>query len=464
MNRRLLEFVWAARRRLASTSAPASASGLDERPSAAPEWATTRRAGDEEIGYGYLERWRRSERQLVTPIGTGGTSIRLFSHNAPDTPPATHPHVLVEARNLIMDFRRIGRRDEVAHRPGYQRVRGGYLDYERGALLAAGTAAPDLGPDLFPRDHLRDIFQSLETSSEPPTVDRTIQETCLFVTREPREYQNLFHAHTDWLAAFMTVRLLGLEGAVKRVVLLDPHAPGSLDGGWARLFASSEAVRRRGDFGSERIRFEHAVFVPPGYSSILWARQQASSAGPPVGLLQDYGRFFRSAFCPSSGAATGAPIRVVLLARRPYPGRGPVMLRQFRSDAALVAALRSSAGLSVDIVDPATLSLRDQVVVAARSEILVGAHGAGLAHAFAMADYGAVAEIVAAPSSSTYRLYANLAGWTDRAYARIEAPERLGWSGTFLDPNPAELADCVSRLALRVRERRAANSERSEGG
>ncbi len=438
-------------------------SDVDQTFTGAPEWLNTTRAGDEEIGYGYLERWRRSERRVVTPLGAEGASIRLFSHNVPDTPAATHPHVLVDARNLVIDFRKVVLRDELANRPGYQRVREGYSSYLPGALLAVGTAEPGLSPDLFPRDHLRDILQSLDTIPEPQPVDRTIEEACLFVTREPLEYCNLFHAHTDWLSAFLAVRLLGLEDTVKKVVLLDPHSPGSLDDGWARLFGSTGAVGRRRDFGSDRVLFRRAIVVPPGYSSILWARQMASLPGPPVGLLQDYGRFFRSAFCPAWAAAPEAPIRVTLLSRRPYPGRGPIMLRQFRSPAALAAALGSVPGLTVEVVDPATLSLSDQVLMAARSEILVGAHGAGLAHAFAMADHGAVVEIVAAPSSSTYRLYANLAGWTDRAYARIEAPERLGWSGTFLDPNPAELADCVSRLASRVRERRA-NSGRSEGG
>lgn len=455
MRRKLLELIWAVRRRLAEPNrAPAPAVDSEDAGGRALEWSTTFGAGDESIGYGYLERWRRSGRALLSPAGDEGASLRLFSHDAPGTPPATRPHVTVEARNLVIDFGRIGTRDELESRPGYLRVRGGYSDFRPGALLAAGTPAGDLGPDLFPRDHLRDIFQSLQTTTDPPDFHRSIEEVCLLVSREPREYENLFHAHTDWLSVYFAIRLLGLEHLEKRVVLLDPHRPGALDGGFTRLFSPAEPLFSRRDFGSARVRFRHAVFVPPGYSSVLWARQHDEAPGPPVGLLQDYGAFFRSAYCPRSLHAPDQPVRLTLLARRPYPGRGPVLLRQFRSEAVLADALRNLPGLAVDILDPAALPLTEQVRTLAATEILVGGHGAGLAHAFAMADHGAVVEIVAAPAASTYRLYANLAAWTDRLYARIEAPELLGWSGSRLDPDPEELRRCVLDLAARVLDRR----------
>ncbi|MBX7185725.1 MAG: glycosyltransferase family 61 protein [Vicinamibacteria bacterium] len=456
MKRKILEVIWAVRKRLSSAArAPLARTARGEpSPRERPDWGNTILEGDAAIGYGYLDRWRRSGRDILSSGPGSASNLRLYSHNAPDTPPATHPHVIVEARDLVIDFGRIGAARELRSRPGYQRVRGGYLDYRKGALVAAATPAADLGPDLFPRDHLRDLFHSLETVSAPPPADRTIEECCLLVAREPREYENLFHAHTDWLSAFAAVRVLGLEAARKRVVMLDPHRPGSLDEVPACLFSGGEPLWRRRDFGSARVRFRHAVFVPPGYASVLWARQEAHSPGPPVGFLQDYGRFFRAAFCPRPAIATDAPLRVTLLVRRPYPGRGPVLLRRFRSDEALAAALRSVPGVTVEVVDPASMSFADQVRLAASTEILVGAHGAGLAHAFAMAEHGAILEIVAA-GTSTYRLYGNLAAWTDRLHARIEAPETVGFGGSWFDPDPSQLRDEVAALAAKVRERRA---------
>jgi len=131
-----------------------------------------------------------------------------------------------------------------------------------------------------------------------------------------------------------------------------------------------------------------------------------------------------------------------------------VLLRQFRSEDALAAAMRSIPGISLDVVDPATLSLSDQVRMVASTEILVGAHGAGLAHTFAMADHGAVVEIAARPAAPTDRLYANIAAWTDRLFRRIEAPEKLGFGGSWLDPDAGQLRECAAELVAQVRERR----------
>jgi Glycosyltransferase 61 len=461
LKRWALEWIWALRRRLARFRIRPRAAGGEPAHFARPAIrlpSPTILAGDASLGYGYLDRWRRSRQDVVTPRTDTDTSLRLFSHNAPDTPRPTHPHVMAEARNLVIDFSRIGTRNEVRHRPGYLRVRGGYSDYREGALLATGRLARDFSPDLFPRDHLRDIFESLVVGEAAPGVDQTIDDPCLFITREPREYENLFHAHTDALAAFCAMRLLGLQGHQTRVVLLDPHPPGALDEAWSLLFSPAQPVARRRGFGAQRVLFRHAVFVPPGYSSVLWARQHEEVAPPPVGLIRDYGRFFGAAFdARPPRRRPEAPVQVTVLLRRPYGRRGPVLLRQFPDEGKLTAALRSIPGVSVEVADPARLSLSDQVHLAAKTEILVGAHGAGLAQAFAMAEHGAIVEIVPPPASATYRLYPNLAAWTDRLFRRIEAPERLTLGGSFLDPDVQEVRECVSDLASRVRQRRGSN-------
>lgn len=456
MKRRLFELIWAVRRRL---SRPVRGRrGAGSVPVSDPrrrEWTTTVDAGDDSLGHGYLERWRASARTLIAPTGEQGTSLRLFAQNAPETPAATHPHVMVEAHDLVIDFGQLSRREALRHRPGHQRTRAGYADYRAGALLGAGSSDGPLDPTLFPRDHLRDIFGSLIVRSEVPEVDRIVDEWCLLVSREPYEYENLFHAHTDWLNTFLTLRLLRLEGVSTRVVLIDPLPEGALDGVFARLFTPNAPVLRSSSFGADRVRFRRAAFVPPGYSSLLWSGLQEGTTFATVGLLRDYGRFFRSAFFPPPVFAPEDPVRITLITRRPYPERGPVLHRQFRSEEALAAALSSIPGVVVQVVDLAELTVEEQVQVAARTEILIGAHGAGLAHCFAMAEHGALVEIVAEPAAATFHLYGNIAVWTGRLFTRVEAPERLGWRGSWLDPRPNQLRDQVGALAIRVRERRS---------
>ena len=130
------------------------------------------------------------------------------------------------------------------------------------------------------------------------------------------------------------------------------------------------------------------------------------------------------------------------------------MLRQFCREEALANALRSIPGLAVEVVDPASLSFSDQMRMAMNAEILIGAHGAGLAHTFAMAEHGALVEIVASPAASTYRLYPNIAGWTGRLFQRIEAPETFGLRGSWLDPDIDRVRECIRDLAQQVEARR----------
>ena len=450
LKRRALEVAWALQRHLAAPwrRAPISSHreevGFPDFPLSFP--SRTRLGGDEDLGYGYLDRWRRSMREIVSPAGADGTRIQLFSFNAPDTPPPTHPHVMVDARNLTIDFGEIGRRSEPKHRPGYLRATGAFADYRKGALIAEGFAASPPDPDAFPRDHLRDIFGALTVVERAPASDQVISDPCLVMTREPHEYTNLFHAHTDWLSAFTAVRLLDLEEFETRVLLLDRHPSGPLDASLRRLFSRAHAVSRLDDFGSQRVLFRRAIFVSPGYSSVLWSRQYASDPGAPVGFLQDYGRYFRSAFGPVTDTARPGPVRVTLLVRRPYPGKGPVLMRRFESELSLLNALQSLPDVAVRAVDPAAFSLPEQTRLATETEILIGAHGAGLAHTFALPSHGAVVEIVAAPAASTYRLFPNIAAWTGRECRRIECPEIFGLRGSVMRPNPEALRECVRDL------------------
>lgn len=453
---RLFRLVWAAERRLlALTSAPGAPSSRQPHRARTPRYPVVSAGpGDAEFGYGYLDRLRGSEVEAVSATDSGHSRLRVYSHSVPDTPPATHPHAVIAADNLLVDFSRVSQRDDLVHRPGYLRIRGGYSHYQPGALVAAGRPKT-LSLDWLPRDHLRDIFGALTVADRLPAADVTIAETCLLVTREQREHTNLFHAHTDWLAAFTAVRLLGLEHERTRLVLLDRCPAGSLDGIFEALFSSAHGAARLEQFAGRRVLFRRAVFVAPGYSSLLWARQFADDAGPPVGLLRDYGRFVRGTFVDEAvTCAPDDPLRVTVLVRRPYGEGRAVLMRQFQSEDALVTAISGVPGVAVRVADPAGRPFADQLDMFAGTEVLVGAHGAGLSHTLAIAEHGALVEIVAEPASSTYRLYPNLAAWSGRLCRRITCPERYGLRGTWLAPDPDEVRAAVAELAPVVRERR----------
>lgn len=452
--RHVFRLGWSAQRRLAALTDGRGQVATPQPRARIPRYpAATVQAGDRDFGYGYLDRWRESGVDVVSPSDAGRSRLRVYSHSLADTPAPTHPHALVWAENLVIDFARVATRDELAHRPGYLRARDGYSDYRPGALLAAGRST-GFPLESLPRDHLRDIFGALSVVDRLPEADLSIDEPCLLVTREQREHTNLFHAQTDWLAAFMAVRLLGLEGEQTRLVLLDRCPPGSLDGVFQALFSPAYPVLRVHALERRRVLFRRAAFVAPGYSSPLWARQFVEDAGPAVGLLRDYGRFLCDTFADPVVVHKGDPVHVTLLVRRPYGEGRSVLMRQFRSEEALVRALSSIAGVAVRVADPAGRAFADQIELFRGTEVLVGAHGAGLAHTLAIEEHGALVEIVAAPADATYRLYPHMAAWSGRLSRRLACRETFGLRGTWLDPDPDAVSALVVELAAAVRARR----------
>jgi hypothetical protein len=395
----------------------------------------------------------------VTPgAAADGSRLTLYTASIPGMPPATLPHVLVDATNLQLDPARLGLRDELRHRPGYLRVEGGYLDWAPGALLGAGTSADGaLAADSLPRDHLRDVLGSLVVGNPPPPA-ATVDEPVLCVAREPREHTNPFHAVTDLLNAFLATRVLGLDPAATRVLLLDPLPPGPLDVAFRRLFSRGHPLLRARELPG-RALLRRAVLVPPGYSSFLWARQHERDGGcGPVGLLVDFGRYLKLAFDaqpPSRDVAAPVAVRVAL--RRPYPGsgRGAFLRRRFADESGLLAALRGVSGVEVQAVDFARQPFAAQVAAAAQAELLVAAHGAAFVHLLWADEAARAIEVVARPAAETYRLYPNLGEWSARPVVRCEARERLGIGGTFLEPPLAELQALVERLAAEIRAARA---------
>lgn len=83
------------------------------------------------------------------------------------------------------------------------------------------------------------------------------------MTRESKEYSNVFHMLTDLFNTFLAVRMLGWADdttSPRRVVLLDNHPEGPLDGIWAGVAAGGGVQGLQGPWntsgsagGSERL-------------------------------------------------------------------------------------------------------------------------------------------------------------------------------------------------------------------
>ena len=245
--------------------------------------------------YGYLDFWNAAGKSFCEG-STGGLFCRVITNELLPVP--TGPHVVCNASNLVIDYSKTHPIPCCKNRPGYFCVEPPtYTGYIKGALQSECQLTPAFGIDHFPRDHLRDIFETFEGVKK---IDFTRKEegVTFFVTRESGEHVNLFHSFTDFINIYQTMVMLGLEASDIAIVLLDDHTKGPFDVIFDQVFSWRKPMVRGSSLrGPNRIFYEQAVFVPPGYSSMVYSQLNGESKCPVLSnLFLSFSRFVLNQF------------------------------------------------------------------------------------------------------------------------------------------------------------------------
>jgi hypothetical protein len=320
----------------------------------------------------------------------------------------------------------------------------------------------------------------------------------LVLARERGEHANPFHAMTDCLNACFALHLAGVVDGVSgaragadrvQLLLLDEQAgPYDLDAGAGsflkRVFAPVHGVVRASDLqrraaegaaGGAQLVMRHAVFAPPGYSNMLLAH--VSSEGDchqGTHLLQSFRRFVLAAFPATApllaadwaaAAAAGEPVRVTLVSRRPYTTfvEHKFIGRQFDNEDEILQALRAERGVAVERVDFAGgMAVEAQLATVARTEVLVGMHGAALTYALYMPPHGAVVELWP-KGQDMWRCFEHAAAMAGLQYARWANADpgafREDAAGDYTRVNVGELMVLVRSAVAGARDRRGTRVE-----
>jgi protein O-GlcNAc transferase len=325
---------------------------------------------------------------------------------------------------------------------------------------------PEFSLDRFPRDALRDLFDALSTGapSSDPSAEERFSGVTFLVTRERNEHANLFHALTDLLNAFIAASVLGVDPSAARVLLLDDHGASATDAAWSAAFGGQGVLRAfelQRAARNRRLRLERAVFVPPGYSSTLLAElpNKDIECGGASGLITSFADYMLSAMRvgrPSPSSNRNAGLRVLFVSRRGFA-------RDCANEDELVAAARSIAGVSsVQVEQFGSRELREQMQVVAAHDVLVGMHGAALAHLMWLPRHGGVFELRGTSDFGFY-CYGHMARWNGLLYRLLE-PLEARPTALATEPYPIDRAAFVRELAAlvgAVQERMRSGSLRS---
>lgn len=341
-----------------------------------------------------------------------------------------------------------------------------YASYKPGAYALEGCAAL---PDFVKPFHLETMMRHMLLGTEARSMREAqrikpveAKGLTIFVMRY--EYCNLYHTMTDWFNTFQALVAFNVSaGTPLQVVWVDGHAKGLLDEPWRELYGPVRYLSQI----TTPTRFERALLVHAGYSSPI--NQHIGTVTPCSGLpaIRDFARFALSSYGlphaqPWPRVAADAPLRITLLVRRTYVAHPRNMngytTRKLDNCDELAAALRSaSAQFDARCYVFTEYSYGEQLHIIARTDVLIGMHGAGLSHALFLPPQGVLLELM--PSGYSSRMhYQNFCAWR-ALVCRLLPDSALNVVGDETwSAKPDAIVSAVQAELPGIRERRAAAS------
>ncbi|XP_052782042.1 uncharacterized protein LOC128218417 [Mya arenaria] len=203
---------------------------------------------------------------------------------------------------------------------------------------------------------------------------------------------------------------------------VDGHPAGALDGTWSRLFGG---MIRAGEI-TEAVTFPSMVWSTIGYDSMLNSHRLHQ-----VPFLEEFRSFFLLRHSVHFNDALDCDnLTVVLLLRKDYIAhpRNPsgLVSRKIENDKELVQSLKEFLprhNVLCSQID--LLSMKDQLTLISRTDILIGMHGAGLTHTLFLPKHAGLIEL--------YPNYWPTANVHFQAMARWRNLKYLQWQNT--DPS-----------------------------
>ena len=286
------------------------------------------------------------------------------------------------------------------------------------------------------KNHLNDYIAALKIdgekvemetiSSQHQSIIKGLQysqvweRTVFAITRY--EYVNLFHTMTDWFNAFLMMVIFQIPPDEIDIIFFDAHPVGNLDGVWTTLWTPYYRIGNRTTFHGPII-FRDLVWVMQGYNSPIDTFHLDR-----IPFIEEFRKFFliRHGLPVEINGSSEAPcnnLKVLFIWRRDYVAhpRNPSghVNRKISNEQELLDTLLSRygnfniSGLQLDL-----LSMRDQLDLVVRTDILVGMHGAGLSHSLFLPTHGGLIEFYPTYWGSSNVHFMKFAQWRKLHYVQ----------------------------------------------
>jgi glycoprotein 2-beta-D-xylosyltransferase len=358
-------------------------------------------------------RYSKSNHPRLETFDQSGNDYRKCGYNAPFPRPqhacVVHPMTKIpycQIENLRVDVDKIHMKaigGEALDTVMGQDEKAEFPKYTKGAFVT--LKGINMTSDRSNFHYLKDVMNNVQVQKEGElTCTRRIPGLTLMITRY--EYCNAYHTMTDWFNAFLALPEFQWRNVT--VVFLDGHPQGKLDSVWSTLFGNVMYAKQLPAGG---VCFDHVTMIPPGYSSVLWPQGRAfTGLNRCPSMMEAFVKFFVQGHGLQN--VQKQPGRVTVIDRIPYlahprskPKNSERMVQNFED---IAVAVRNVTGVTkVQVVQFEKMSFHEQLRTIRETHVLIGNHGAGMAHLLFMQDFTFVLEF----NQPASRMFVDFANW-----------------------------------------------------
>ena len=265
----------------------------------------------------------------------------------------------------------------------------------------------------------------LETS---PDIDYTTKESLdeldvendftIAVTRE--DYVNLHNFVRQMYNAFLLMMIFKKQPKEVAILFLDGHPAGMLDKPWYEIFGK---VTRAGTLPR-----------PTLYKNIIWGFAESESGlsdleADHLPYIEEFRSFFLQAFrVRNSNVLECNRVAITIILRRdkvfhPRNKEGIVGRKIFNEHELIEDLIKTFPYACVQAILMDALPLANQLEIIASTDILIGMHGAGMAHTVFLPKHAAILEMFSKgfkEGRPWFICYEKIANWRNLIYASWE--------------------------------------------
>ncbi|XP_022793785.1 uncharacterized protein LOC111332657 [Stylophora pistillata] len=247
-----------------------------------------------------------------------------------------------------------------------------------------------------------------------------------YLAIQRNEFANVYWTIVDLLDIFITSQSLGIEPDKLNIILMDAHPKTSLDPFWTVLFQRLIKLTDPIFVESNCVLFENLLWrYPPAKSPLL------DSSLNSLKHIQPFRSFVLRRFGISSGThfrkCNQLNLNILFILRRDYKSHprnlAGIIDRKIANEEDVLSEIKSSfPDANITPVQLDLLTLKAQLEIVAKTDILFGMHGAAHAFSIFMPPGGAVVEM--------FHHNSNIYNWHMNKIATLSDHSYINWENT----------------------------------